>query len=518
VDPSSLPAVGIVDGGVPEKHVILEQYRRGTFNQPESLGGWVGPHGSMVASRVVFGDLDMRDGAADPPAGACRFLDIRVPISDTELDSKALVTSIRDCVAAYPDVRVFNLSCSDHTPYDDYPPVLRREKLNLTQDLDNLIFARDIIVVVAAGNTDSGQQPRTPYPRNHEDPDWRMGHWAAGFNTLTCGSFTLWPRPDAVAKVVGAPSPFCKVGPGLADAPTPDLSEHGGNLHESYTARPHHGVYVCAERGLWEDKSGTSFSAPLVAREAARLLAQIEKKYCEPGSRPFAVTAKAFLAATSSLPRADLPAGFADLVKVTLGKGRPSPSRIEKPTPDDAVFVWQGVLEDDRDQAWVQLPVPMLWLERAGAAALEICIAWDVPVNAAVERIYGCRALEVKLRPGRAEPAVRPDRDEREPPGYPLVRRTYNIARTWKRLKGEINGDLWLVELSYKTVADHYPGLDFAPAQRVAFAARLFDAAPEPVSPQEAVQKLPIAGTMVRLSQTPVPVRVPVVVKARTGA
>jgi hypothetical protein len=73
----------------------------------------------------------------------------------------------------------------------------------------------------------------------------------------------------------------------------------------------------------------------------------------------------------------------------------------------------------------------------------------------------------------------------------------------------------WLLELGYEQIADYYPGIDFAPQQRIAFAAELMDKAEGPVSPQPFLQELPIATTMTRLSVPPVAVRAPIVLRIR---
>jgi hypothetical protein len=74
---------------------------------------------------------------------------------------------------------------------------------------------------------------------------------------------------------------------------------------------------------------------------------------------------------------------------------------------------------------------------------------------------------------------------------------------------------MWLIELSYEDIAPYPPGMDFDPRQRVAFAAELFDASATHADPQPAMQALPIAASMTRLSIQPAVIRNPVIV--RTG-
>jgi hypothetical protein len=72
-----------------------------------------------------------------------------------------------------------------------------------------------------------------------------------------------------------------------------------------------------------------------------------------------------------------------------------------------------------------------------------------------------------------------------------------------------------VIELQYEEIAEYFPNFQFSPQQRVAFATELFDAAEAPVSPQAAVQKMPIAATMTRLGVPNLKVSTPVIVKTR---
>ena len=74
---------------------------------------------------------------------------------------------------------------------------------------------------------------------------------------------------------------------------------------------------------------------------------------------------------------------------------------------------------------------------------------------------------------------------------------------------------MWLIEVYYTEIADYHPAIDFSPQQRCAFALELFDASEKPVSPQAAIQSLPLAMTMNRLSVQPAVVRSPIILKSR---
>ena len=510
--PERMSVIGVLDGGVPDEHVELARYRRGTFNHPDCSPSPLGNHGSFVASRVVFGELDM-EGGLETPVGSFRFLDVRVGAIGNEIETKAVVDALRTCIDAYPDVRVFNLSFSDKQPIASYPQVERQARLTLTQDLDNLAFARDVCIVIAAGNTRAGQQPTPPYPDNYQDADWGLGHWACSFNSLTVGGYTRRAVAHGVAHYAFAPSPFCKVGPGILDAPKPDFSADAGDLDSGYAPSPGLGVWGCLANGDWVDRSGTSFAAPITARACASAIDALAK-VCPQGSKPFGATVKAFLAITAETH--PLPDRFRELARRTLGRGDASATRLTSPDGRSAVFVWQGVLSSTKETISLQLPVPQGWIHSAGRPTLTVSVSWDTPVNAALRDAYGCRLVHARLRPVADGRAKQPQRKPTAPPrGYPLVVRRYDLKRILALIKKKaepLPGDIWFLELVYEQIANYPAGMDFTPEQRVGVALELADESDSSVSPQEAVKALPISTSMTRLSSSPVPVRAPVVV------
>jgi len=159
---ADLPTVAVVDTGVPAGHPELAPYRRGAYQSPDSYVSYAGDHGSLVASRVVWGDLDFSAGEEPRPPGTCRFLDVMVAKDSELIDDKAVLTALIAIVATYPDVRVFNLSFAQTIPLASYvDTVAQREHLRTVQDLDNFVFANDVIVVVAAGNSPKVSPPDT---------------------------------------------------------------------------------------------------------------------------------------------------------------------------------------------------------------------------------------------------------------------------------------------------------------------------------------------------------------------
>jgi Subtilase family len=509
---ADLPCVAVVDTGVPTQHLHLAAYRRGQYIAPApAVGSASGDHGSFVASRVVFGDLDCTTGPPSNPTPECSFYDVNIALDNNTTDEKSVLPALTAIVGVAPDVRVFNFSFDNRRPLDSETPIVRREKLILVQDLDNFIFANDVLVIVAAGNSPPGLVPATLYPGHLDQREWSLGTWPRSFNALTCGSFTDRPHPDGLAPEPGAPSPFTKVGPGICESPKPDFAEHGGNGNAAYHFQPGLGVWGCTAAGQWEDRAGTSFAAPLLARQAAITLRHLQR-FCEPGSRPFAVAAKAYLALTAT--QQQLSPALSPLAERTLGRGRASSRWLPRARPDRAMIMWQGILDGPGEIVRVQLPVPTEWRAAAAAPRLRIVVAWDSPVNAAVEKLWASRKIGIQLRVRLGTEALTGSRGgHKSHKTYPLIERIYDLNRLPEDVVPA--DDLWLLEFSYEPAAEYYPGFTFSPQQRLAFAAELYDDGEAPLSPQATLQALPAAATMVRFSAGAIGIRNPVILRTR---
>ncbi len=367
---ADLPTVAVVDTGIPPNHAILAPFvRSGRYRDPDLQDSgveYMGDHGSAVASCVVFGQIEI--ASATQVTGnyrpGCRVHDVMVSTDPHRIDDEAIIPALTAVVATSPDVRVFNLSFDDRKPLDSYDDVMRREKLIKLQELDNFLFSRDVLAVVAAGNTTFGVQPNMPYPKHLDDPQWRLGTFARTFNGIVCGSFVkiLDADADAVTTVEGSPSPFTRIGPGLCDSPVPGFSAAGGNLNRNYGAAMGSGIWACSALGDWEDHIGTSFAAPLLSRQAAMIFKELSK-YCAPGSQPFTSIVKAWLNLVALRP--PLKGNYHKLGLRTLGKGFAVHDRLIAPQSDSAVLLWQALLQVPGSVSRVQIPVPAVWLAKA---------------------------------------------------------------------------------------------------------------------------------------------------------
>ncbi len=504
----ALPCVAVLDTGVPSEHLLLAPYRRPGYARPDGTSGEVqDAHGSLVASRIVFGDFEHNpDMSKDALIGDCSFFDVRVGNGqseggDSHIDPEAINQAVGIVTGTAPDIRVFNLSIDSKWPLESFEGSHRDAWLRRLEDLDNRAFSEDILFVVAAGNSRAGLVPEPPYPHHFDLPQWRLGAWSRCFNALTCGGASHQNPSDAVAKEDGAPCPFTRAGPGFARSPKPDIAASAGNCGPDYNyqAGTGMGVWCCNDSGLWEDHAGTSFAAPLVSREAARTFTFLQRK-CDTGARPFAALVKAVLALHAKRP-IDLSRAVEKLAEKTLGYGEVKFEDIESPNSRRAVFLWQGIIGDEGEILNVELPLPGTWVQSAAKPVLRLIVSWDTPVHHAAEHVWACRKVLPTMRPAGNMDALQ--FKIRTPSGYPLVEKRFELHGDDVRRNLQ-NRDNCLLELKYTTQEmAPYPGLlEFSPQQRVAIAYELFDESEKPVSPHPHIQHLPIAidGTLNRLS------------------
>lgn len=503
-----LPIVAVVDTGIPEQHRELAAFRRSGYRNPDLDGDipYMGDHGCAVASAIVFGRQDMTSGVLTSP-GSCMVLDVMVSHDVNRIEDEQLMPALQAVAGTAPEVRVFNLSF-DAPPLELLPELTQREYLLKLENLDNYAFQRDAILVIAAGNSPPGIVPAKPYPGHQDDPRWHLGAYARSFNGAVCGSYVDVTNPNAIAQVLGAPSPFTLVGPGLCDAPVPGFSAPGGDCLANYTWAPSTGVWINTSTGMWEDHCGTSVAAPLVAREAAWICQELAR-YCADGATPFAGTIKAWMRFSATRP--SLKGAMSLLARRTLGEGQPSTQFLRSPSGEYACFVWQTVLQAPNGVSRVQFPVPLAWLREAKAPRLRIVVSWNTPVSSALTEHWAIRKVLAKVRPFGSNEAIRGG--ETAVGGYPMIDRSLDVsiaALSAKQFKP--NDELWILECEYESLGPDPVGMTVSPQQRVGAILVLYDESESPVSPQPLIQAMPIAVEMDRLS-VQAPLNAPILVK-----
>jgi hypothetical protein len=508
---AQLPIVGVLDTAIPPQHPALSPYRSGVILGLNCLNTENDHHGSFVASRVVYGDIP--DSTSPLPPPECRFLEVRVGSREPGR-GKILVDSVPGALATAvmtaPDARVFNLSFDGAQPLHSLPARYRAETLKLIEEIDNFAFDQDVLIVTAAGNVRAGVVPVPPYPHHLSDDNWQLHTIPRAVNTLTCGGFVSRLTADGLAPELYAPSPFTRLGPGFAKSPKPDFSAPAGDADSTHHPQVGSGVFgVTALGGIAED-FGTSFAAPLLAREGAKLLHHL-RSFAPDDSRPFACTAKAILTISAKDVVNDLDAALHPLARRALGHGVAKSEYFSRATQAKARFVWQGVIPREDEMARIQMPIPVDWVQSARSPRIEICVAWDSPVSSAAIDKWTCRDVGLTVRSS-------PDGDSipgagKRVAGYPLYKRGWDLKACLKDKM--IRNDAWTLELKFSQTAAYAAGHIVPAWQRVAFAAEIWDDDENPLPPHSFVQGLPIATTLSRLSNNAMLLRQPIAVASQ---
>jgi hypothetical protein len=106
--------------------------------------------------------------------------------------------------------------------------------------------------------------------------------------------------------------------------------------------------------------------------------------------------------------------------------------------------------------------------------------------------------VQVTIHPGPDADALHGSRGKVG--GYPLFRRAWNLEKA--RQKGIVMADFWVLEFSYSEIAAYAAGHIVPQSQRIALAAEIWDASENPLEPHSFLQSLPVAASLLRLSNT----------------
>ena len=268
--------VGVIDSGIAAISRIISPLVTGR-HASLPLGSHLDTsHGTLVASRVIFGDHledQIDDGVLYP---ACHVVDIPVFWNDptgieesyTEAD---LIDLLNTFIPVNPDVRIFNLSIGNYTPISDF------NITPLANELDNLSKKYDVTFVVASGNMLHGQPHSwSNYPTYLGDQETRINAPAEAVLAVSVGSYAAFQEGSDIAPPNNV-SPFSRVGPGMDGGVKPDLVAVGGNCYVHRSSGQFHpessAVGLDATGNNLAYNIGTSFSAPIVSHFAAQILA-----------------------------------------------------------------------------------------------------------------------------------------------------------------------------------------------------------------------------------------------------
>ena len=450
--PDDGPRLCILDSGVTSAHPLLGPFVGDATSVHSSItsAADLHGHGTGVAGVAVFGDL--RDRVAHEEfSSSITLYSVRMLDDAARLDEDRLVVNqIREAVERYRatpySCRVFNLAFGEERTF--LAKTGGRQGL-WAEVLDLIAAELDVVFIVSAGNVpvkttnaDEAEALLTSLGRHLAQPAHRLVDPATAAIAVTVGAVamraetTVPPVPRAddirrpVAPNVGDPSPFTRVGPGVAGALKPEFVDDGGNLVWS--------GYGGQQRTIGEDSAsavlllsnehrrssgwfrydvGTSFAAPRVARIASMLEHDLKQRLQRP---PTANLIRALLGAGAE-PTRDVDEQCGRSTTVTfMGYGRVDEDFALWSSDRRVVLYHEDEIELDHF-AMFELPVPDEFMQIRGRKDVTISVAYDPPVRARREEYLGV-SLDFDLFRG-ADPGLlfehfrRRRSKEPEPPG-----------------------------------------------------------------------------------------------------
>ncbi|WP_339618732.1 S8 family peptidase [uncultured Salinibacterium sp.] len=470
--------VGVIDGGV-----------------GDAIGGWLEgrwgqlaptdrdlTHGTFISGLLVAAG-SLNPHLSKQPHG-CRVYDVDVLPADpgeTGIPFDAYYPGgipefLDEVEAAVSDlrsrhrVRVFNFSLNFQTPGD-------RAKYGYTaMRLDQIAARHDVILVISAGNL----PPLLERPEWSSDTSAAIAALVADTNgtvaepgeSLFNASVSALNPPGLIDQVPFALARYSRRGPGLRGALKPDFAHIGGSGTPSGVDGS--GLFSIDVNGNAVTDAGTSYAAPLVARQLADLDSLIEGDV----SREVLL---AMLSHHARVPELYAQRQVLPLARHLVGYGVPREAEEMLQSDDSEItLVFDSVLQPG-EQATLTFAWPASLVTHGkcrGYAKLTLVARPQLAYEHGDERVrvnIGAKLMQ-QTKTGGFENRVHAVNTPKAPTGQPRAERDLiNESLKWQttksyeaRLTGRGPSSTWKFAVNYLTRAD-----EAMPAQGVEFAAVL---------------------------------------------
>lgn len=403
VPPPDAPLIGVIDSGSTE-HPLLVPSLAATLGIPETLGtADIWGHGTKVAGIAAFGDVRecVDRKAFDSPV---RIISVKVVNDQGQFDDVATIPDqMQAAIRALhkKGCRIINISLGDkhRIPYDG------GRVSQWAATLDTLARELDIVIIVSAGNSASGdlapwgsrsEHIAQSYPGYLISAANRIVDPATAAIALTVGSLAhanglpVRNQDGAELRAIAAtntPSPITRSGPGVNNSIKPDLIDYGGTcLFDGGTQKILTGDHCASAgmltlrpdflKGLLTASTGTSMAAPRVAYKAALLLRSFPNASANMIRALLALSASPPTEALQCLSQVSQDAHY-----LCLGYGVSDPRRALSSEERRVVFV-ADAQELVTDQfALYRVPLPKPFQSTRGKRHIRVSLAYDPPVR-----------------------------------------------------------------------------------------------------------------------------------------
>jgi hypothetical protein len=353
---SSEPKVAILDGGLPEQHVIgpwLRSYRVLDENAKDDLQGL--EHGLAVTSAFLFGPIQPK-GIASRPYSYVDHLRVLDNDADTE-DPLELYRTLGfvEQVLLSRQYQFINLSLGPDLPIED------TDVHAWTSVIDDLLSDGDTLMTVAVGN--NGERDRAVGNARVQVPSDCVNALAVGAANDTGSG---WAR-----------APYSAIGPGRSPGVVkPDLMAFGGDAANYFH------VLTSGKKPLLAPQLGTSFASPYLLRNAVGVRAIL-------GAELTPLAIKALLVHAADASNHD---------KLEVGWGKVPEDLMSIITCPDGIarVVYQGELKPGK-YLRALLPLPTGGL--SGKVRLKATFCYASPTDPQDAAAYTRAGLEIVFRP-----------------------------------------------------------------------------------------------------------------------
>ncbi|MGQ4514832.1 S8 family serine peptidase [Streptomyces sp. DW26H14] len=419
IAPPDAPVVGLIDSGVQAEHPLLRGCIVDAITVSDAFGDGVDRHGhgTNIASILLRGSIEEQlvSGEWEPPV--CRIISVRVLDSENRIPHTRLPQSeISEAVGylASQGVKVINISLGDESGV-----LAGRDRApTLAAVLDSLARKFGVVFVVPTGNVIPAEYSgpfdvafRGDYPKRMlESVDTALIDPAPSALSLTVGGAVPPLRSAALGRAAigmpGWPSPFSRIGLGIAGAIKPEVSAPAGTLGQPLDGggpQREEAFMVAVADGRLDGQAvvsydvGTSLAAPHVARACA----VVQDAY--PDASANLIKALVLQSATSGASPLRAIAGMTDGVRESqtlrlTGYGQVSGSRsVLSGDRDTVLFAEEEIPLDSVHLYTIPIPDSFFYsgLEDRG---ITVSLCYDPPVRARRMDYLGSRMQFELLR------------------------------------------------------------------------------------------------------------------------
>lgn len=402
----------VIDSGVPsgqpliapalgEAEVFPDKNRTIITGGPDDGDEKTGGHGTSVSGIAIYGNINncIRKRSFQPTAW---LFSARVTNENNEYDPDLLLENqleqaIEYFTENYSNCKVINISLGDsRLPFRD-----GQKQFRLAAKIDEIAFKlqhKNLVVIISAGNSyydaASNELFLKNYPNYLLSQNARIIEPATSAIALTVGSISLGTgslyysndaQRNAVAKLLGYPSPFTRSGFGVDGTIKPDLVDFGGDfvIDKEPVIHNEPGVSILTlakdySSSLFRMCCGTSFAAPRTANIAAQLFTQF------PNATSNLI--RALITNSAALP-AEIPPALQGNQKQRqrlqiYGYGQPNLLQAKYSAENYAVLLVDNAeIPVGKFQIYEIPPLPNDFLETQGSRVLSITLAFDPPTR-----------------------------------------------------------------------------------------------------------------------------------------